>query len=513
MGDFTEAETSYKELFEAVKKTLPPSYGSIFSIDISTKESLLQTLLHFYTVHYHKSSTVTNAGAFFNNLPSDKIKFSLNNSGSKVLNLRSKKPSDKNDLIDELFENIMKYLPALSFEPQVHNDFLNSPANKEFTKIFLKHLEINRSLLLDGPPNANEYGKDPEKGAIWIAAQKTPERQRLARLLYNEIRYISHTEFLEALQYCVGEAKKRLKPGPVIFITGNPQKSNYYCSLLFAHYWLKEGLPIDCAISDFKNLQSTNLSGNFLDIDDMSYSGSQTETMLQRKFKMFANLFRNQLKDRLSSNEGFKNSYYVLPRHLIDQVLQINGFSYLVIRAFMTEKSFERLTEHDITKLPFDIITRERIAYMPSISPEDQKKIQYLFNEEVYSTVYFDHKVADFPSTYLLPIATGIVPEKMIYRNLASNELNSSLFNNIEGEGVEFLPFLRHCSPSERKLPKNRKNIFATDMANEYRCPFAWYKKIDYESGTYTPPSRTGGKRKTKKQKRKTKGKTRSSSK
>ena len=488
MGDFTEAELHYKEIFMSVKATLPNAYCSIQDLSISDKESLLETLLYFNGQHMDKNSSISSAKSLFNKLPSHERFFAYNGSGT-VLNLSTKKATDKELLIDDLFENIMMYLPSLSIPAQGSASFIEKKANKDFTAKFLQHLEINRALLLQGPPHANEYVKDPEKGLRWITAQKTPERQRLAKILFDEIRYISHAELLTAIQTCVEETKKLLKPGPVIFITGRAKKSNYYISLLFAHYWREQGLPIDCAVQNLTELDPSSLSGNFLDIDDMSYSGSQTETMLMDKFRIFANKLRMYLKETIGTNPGFKNTYFVLPRHIIDDTLEKNNFNYILVRAFMSEASFDRLTKTDITKLPFQVVTSERIPYMPSVSEEDKKKIEYLFNEEVHTSVYFNHKVADMPSTYLLPIATGVVPEKMIILNQYSESTNASLLNNIQGDGAEFLPFIQHCSPEERQLPKNRNNIYSNDpMSDVYRCPYAWYKRIDYDKGTYTPP-------------------------
>jgi hypothetical protein len=413
---FTQAELDYKKLFETVKGSLPKSYGSIDEISITDKASLLETLIYFVGTHMGNNVYIMTAKRLFDKLPSHESAFELNGYGY-ALNLRNKRQNQKDELIDELFENIMMYLPSLSIPIDATSSFIDKKQYREYTAKFLQHLEINRALLLQGPPHANEYVKDPVKGAKWIEAQKTPERQRLAKILFEQIRYISHSELLEAIQTCVEETKKLLKPGPVIFITGKPKKSNYYISLLFAHYWREQGLPIDCALQDIGLIDPGSLSGNFLDIDDMSYSGSQTETLLTSKFRAAANRLRVQLKDQLTSNPGFKKSYYVLPRHIIDDMLQKNNFNYILVRAFMSEASFVRLTKKDLTKLPFQVVTSEKIPYMPMISDLDKRKLEHLFNNEVYTTVYFNHKVADMPSTYLLPIATGIVPEKMIILN------------------------------------------------------------------------------------------------
>jgi hypothetical protein len=199
-----------------------------------------------------------------------------------------------------------------------------------------------------------------------------------------------------------------------------------------------------------------------------------------------------------------------LPRYLVEQTLNEVGFRYILVRAFMSEESFQRLTtDASVPKFPFQIATSEIIPYMPSVDPSDKKKIEYLFNDDVYTTVYFDHKVADTPSTFLFPIAFGIVPERSIVKTIGY-KFNERYVNNINGEGVDFLPFIHHCSKEERpSFPTNRNNMTSNDAPNSYRCPQAWYKNINYDLGTYT--SKGGGQ--TRKQKRQSKRKNRSYSK
>jgi hypothetical protein len=385
----------------------------------------------------------------------------------------------------------MKYLPTLTIPVSINASFPD-----KHVKEFLIHLKTNRDLLLQGPPHANEHTIDKERAAVWVTKQKTVERQHLASILLENLRYIPHSELLTALQICVQKAKAQLIEGPVIFIVGYPHKSNYYISLLFAHFWLAEGLPIDYVLHNFNDLDT--LRGNYLDIDDMAYSGSQTETVLSMNFRQYCKTIQQKMKEILGSDPDYNMTYMFIPRYLVEDTLRRSGFRYILVRAFMSEHSFQYLTNEtnnnwNAPRFPFQVVTSEIIQYMPNVEETIRKKIEYLFNNPVYSTVYFDHKVADMPSTYLLPIALGIIPERMIYINHAIEAINPSLVNNIQGDGIEFYPFLQHCS-TDREFPKNRKNLFRNEIQNSYRCPSAWYKKINYNSGTY----KKGGRRKRK---------------
>lgn len=498
MAEFTVSEQAYITRFNQTKASLSDAYSSIKHIDITDKDSLMKTLLYFNTSYYSSSSIVYIASELLRKLPGILRVKTLKNT-NYAINLTNKTANDKEQIIDSLFQQLMSYLPDISIPVSTFHPDTSSRES------FLKDLTINRQLLLTGPPNANEHTIDTEKAAIWVSKQKTAERQRLAQILLKHIRYISHSELLHALKICVQKAKEQLVQGPVTFIVGYPQKSNYYISLLFTHFWLEEGLPIDNVIENFNTMYDIGLVGNYLDIDDMTYSGSQTETILTRNFKIYCNNLRDSLKEIFGSNEAYKKTHMFLPRYIVEKTLHQSGFHYILVRAFMSEYSLQRLSVDNsyAPRFPYQIVTSEVIPYMPSVDPIDRKKIEYLFNNPVYSTVYFDHKVADMASTFLLPIATGIVPERMMYLNQGQT-INTSLVNNIKGDGVEFYPFLQHCS-TDRELPRNRANIWRTDMAERYRCPPAWYKQINYAKGTYSKTK--GG---TRKKKRSSKGKSRS---
>lgn len=520
MADFTEAQTKYIELYNAVRATLPASqYFSIKHNEITDKKTLMRSLFYFMSSIYSKDYSYV---AIVDSILPTGLSFRSFNRSRIIRNNRSKKLEENNHLIDDLFETMMEYLPGIDLKLKPDTSFLQEEANVKRTARFLKHLDINRELLLKGPPHAGDHTIEPDKAAAWVAAQKTPRRRELAQILLDNIRYIPHSELLKAIEDCVEKTKETLGPGPVTFLVGKPKKSNYYISLLFAHFWKAKGYPIDCVLESFVHINSFPLTGNFLDIDDMSYSGSQTKTILNSNFVSYILKLRDVMKEKLVTSKAYEETYMYFPRYLLEESLQSTQFKYFVVRAFMSDHSVSQFEKEDTSKprFPIEIITHERIPYMPAVDERTRKQIEYLFNHEVYTTVYFDHKVADMPSTYLLAITLGIVPEKMLILSQDETELNSSLVNSVEGEGIDYMPFIKHCEESERRLPiKNRHEAIFQNfphLQDQYRCPQAWYKKIDYEKGIYSPDVQLGGfKRhtKTRKHKRQSKRKTRSTSK
>ena len=487
METFTEDQEAYISLVEEVKKTLPDAYSSVKNLDIVDIESLLKSLYFFLGTHYiNKGSSNIYYGNFILQDKSSRV-YKLNSS-EIAMNVVKITNDERKELITNIFKSMMTYIPSLQLSIKPNYDYLKNPKLIEFTGNFLRHLEINRNLLLTGPPHANEHTINKEKASQWVSKQKTGERQRLAQILLDNLRYISHKELLEALQTCVEKAKAQLKEGPVIFIVGSPSKSNYYISLLFAHFWLKQGLPIHAVTTNLIHIDSVSIGGNFLDIDDMSYSGSQTDDSLLRTYVIYLNKFRKVVKENLEHNPEYAGTYMFLPRHIVEKTLDNIGFQYIVVRAFMSDISFDRLTKDNSPKMPFQICTSEIIPYLPGVETSDKKKLEALFNNEgdVSSTVYFDHKVADPLSTFLYAITFGVVPEKNIVKVNNWNQKNYGPYvNDIEGDGVEFFPFINHCSKDGRKsFPTNRKSMMY-DAPQSFRCPPAWYKYIDYEKGIY----------------------------
>jgi hypothetical protein len=525
---FTSAERAYLQLFKDIKDLVPQKDVSVFQQPMKTRYDILRTILFRPKKNEHVPNPtfeLADTLVFPSGEPLLKkgytfhqIQYWMLESGAfDFFKLKSVR-----EFSDFLCKNIVAYSSQLRVpEP--------SPTNIDETvlKDFLRHYQRSIELLLRGPPHADEHGVDPIIAEQWISAQKTPERQRLARLLIQNVVYINHTELLKQIKKCVDKTRKKLIDGPVTFIVGTPDKSNYYVSLLFYHFWNEAGLPLHSVTSHMHSL----LPGNLIDIDEMAYSGTQTTNTLRSVYGSLLSKLKSQLDTLNSDQDAYNRIRNFLPLPIVEYIFYKHKIQYCVVRFFCSENGKKELMQmppkssykkHTV-KPPFSLIIGRDIPSLTTlVGEEDAFKLSYLFGPgggTPASTAYFNHKIADLPSTFLYPLAYGVVPTRMLWME-HPKLLNDSYFSestlsakeiqmikNLQGspEGntreIELLPFLQHCGPSERKLPTTFNEFVGPELnetsfqiptgeANaatkqEYRCPYAWYKNIDYESGIY----------------------------
>jgi hypothetical protein len=585
MADFTESERAYIELFNQIKQTLPFRDVSVFQQPITTREELLDTIIVDNPMYGGLK-----LGSFYNfDLIPGKITIAQGKQKSQYDHKGDTYPfwqfKTLQQFTDFLCTVIVNYMPQIKLPDPTR--LLSTSQN--MLDEFLVHYENSIELLLAGPPHANQHTINPQLATKWIDSQKTPERKRLAKLLVDNTIYIPHSKMLEQIQVCVEKVRAKLVEGPVTFIVGTKDKSNYYISLLFYHAWKKAGLRLDSVKSFMDGL----VVGNLIDIDEMAYSGSQTiktlatvYTSLIKKIhkglnelnaatvKYNTNLpvkFSEANKARglygyqdipWSVNEGhavkgltayiepikgkyitsYAKSNIFLPLMLIESILNTHSINYIVLRIFCSEKGKASLIEMPAVdfsfppkpvKPPFHLIIGELIPSPETLfGKEDALKLGFLFAAAEHypaAPVYFNHKVADLPSTYLNPYSYGVIPDRLLFADPfdSDNELKSltpeqkAIYNSLENpnsikdsDTTTFLPFIEYCQKDLRPMPCSRKNLFeyttpgqksgfqenSLHLPQIYRCPYPWYKNIDYDKGIYTPPPelRRGGTRRVK---------------
>lgn len=352
----------------------------------------------------------------------------------------------------------------------------------DITSCFLDHLRNNIRFILEGPPGANTHIINKERAKEWIARQHSEERKRLARIIINNIRYISHSELLHMINITIDKLLKHINLSiPVIFIVGNPKKSNYYISLLFAYFWLNRGLRLDGV---FSKIYTNGFPGkvNLLDIDDMSYTGTQTTNVFKAIGQKFINTAVPNLT-KISKELEFLITYF--PNFIGDYILIKTGYRLYVIRIFASSQSITEFKNITTYRLPFFIVYGELIPSLKqTLEMTNFLKVSALFNPIAETMIYFDHKVADSVSTFLLPISYGIIPGKKLMKNILDNRSNAytpELMRNLnitDNIKLSTYPFIDGCFNNGRIISNNLGEM----NRNDNRCPYAWYKSITYTS-------------------------------
>ena len=512
--ELTQNEKDYIANFYAIGDSITPSREvSIFNSPMQTREDLLKTILW-----------QRNDAPDYYSLASDVI---YTDPGKILTGKREdyfyKKPSfpfwslsSEKEFSDILCGFINEYLPKVNLGVTIPKSTQSIDAS------FLRHYQRSIALLLRGPPHADDHTIDEDLAEQWVAAQKTPERQRLARLLLDKTLYIRHTDLLNEIQRTIEILRSKLLPGlPTIFLTGTQDKSNYYISLLFYHFWREAGLTVD----SFKTYMDEITPGNIIDIDEMAYSGTQTTNTLSKVYKWLVERLTVSLTDLNCKDpvvESFCKSRNFTPIAVLEKIMANNNVNYIIVRIFCSEKGKKELlrikhSDHkNPLKLPAHVVIGKLLPSPQTLfGRKNAAKLSILFGTDIHSpaaAVYFNHKIANRPSTFLFPYSYGVVPNAPLenLNNYWTNKQNESnlvkeitpqLKTQTNTDEVEFIPFIRYCMPGFRMMPRHRQNLLNyrppgqargfrfgdPELPQEYRCPYAWYKRIDYETGTYDP--------------------------
>jgi hypothetical protein len=526
-SDFTDNEKAYLSLLESIQARVPDKEISIFRLPISTRNDLLKTIV--WKKPSQQGFYLANTANYTNERIEKQGKRAdlYFDSSFKFWTLKNEK-----EFSESLTSFIVQYYPHL----QMTLSIPDMPTTN-YKERFYRHYTASIELLLRGPPHADEHQIDATLAEEWIQSHKSPEHKRLARLLIDNTLYISHSELLQQIQRTVQLVQEKLVPGlPIIFLTGLPSKSNYYISLLFYHFWTMAGLSVDTC----KVYMDEIVAGNIIDIDEMAYTGTQTTGTLSKVYlglvnKIVGTLVKANCTD--ASLKPFCESRNFYPVALFEQLLAAANVNYILVRIFCSEQGETELLRiphssyDNPLKLPSHLVIGKRIPSPKTLfGKENATKLSILYGSPPgfpASAVYFNHKIANSPSTFLNPYAYGVVPDAPL---LSSDEFwtrdkneqaefNKAMHNLKRPENtdtVEFKPFIRYCLPGTRRLPKTRKNLINYEDPNggngfrinqatlpqEYRCPYSWYKRIDYDTGTYSPLPGTngkGGSRRTKK--------------
>ena len=389
----------------------------------------------------------------------------------------------------------------------------------------LKRLQNERlKALLLTPPFDGQHTINMKQSKKWIEHQLTPLRKQAATKIIEHTRYISHTELLYNLELCIDKLFERIGDEKYVLILDNERKSNYWMTMIALYIIKKKQKPMPYDIGVFTYLYKTyNLNVYYVDIDDMAYSGNQTNNSLGRRigtisegiFINFFNTIKTYCKDNdleifniLNSNRFFNSDLTVdtgVPlSHIINQTNFINILEkykrYIVIRPFISKTAFELLNVY--TNYCVDFIFAEILNNLKDVIEDDIYKIIIsLFqcsSDPPPISVYFDHKIADSVSTLLIPLNTGIIPNNEFYNfdnsppykikcksmltdmGIFDTEVNAKKTTGIPNS----VQLINNCRDYEFEHTEMEDIIVRLDDGDQnLRCPYAYYKKINYDTG------------------------------
>ena len=252
----------------------------------------------------------------------------------------------------------------------------------------------------------------------------------------------------------------------------------------------------------------TKLSSENLNLLNAIKKGYKIDSKYEKtspKFKKFIKL--SELKE-IVKKPVFRNNLKFI---FLKAERNFPMLDYVHIRAFQSEYTYQNfknynknqynkfLASGNITSITGEVITnfenQVKLIY-PNSYKQRQKLVAYYWtsayvdykfeHDEITEelpkvNVYFDHKIADTSSTFIIPFTTGMV---LNYKNKTPTKRFYALINKCKyGENLEKI-----CREMNYNIDSliafidgNRMN--KTDLYKLIRCPYTWYYTINWDTG------------------------------
>ena len=321
-----------------------------------------------------------------------------------------------------------------------------------------------------------------EKINEWVDLQCNDTSKTLAGLFRDNTRYISWKQFYTDAKvvfdklYAIVRDKKyciftKDRMGSVDF----DEKSNYWMAQLLIDYYITSGktnLPHELLLCS-KNLKDSNCPASdydyYVSLDDCIYSGGQMFTD--------AILTRNISPDKIIVASPY-TSQYAFEKYSPKRGILYNTWVYAEIMEYwwynkstVIGSTTYNLNNENDRKSIFELLK----LYFPSprIDKTTLSPREWNINNFMY---YFDHKIADYASSFPTVYHTGIIVNKNAERiNTSTNTHNTERqpSNNVCTE-ITYLPFIKDCMNNRPILD----DIDERAKSNpEKLCIEPWYKK------------------------------------
>jgi hypothetical protein len=384
-------------------------------------------------------------------------------------------PETRNQYISNLIKRRDNKVRNITSDQSVQSD--------QIPKLILDSFVKKYDKMVDDFMNLEDRSINTEMSNKWIKSQPIKLLQEAAEFFIKNVRHIQKNEVIKAIE---ATGDKIIELGVdkcvVLFVYGTSKKSNnskdpikqsnYYFTIFVLAYIYKQKTEIPVVSDNFGTAYIKYGSDKFyIDIDDMAYTGSQTEQLLINYLRSFNVEGLNNERDNI-----FYKYLYLK-----------ENVKYYVFRLFTTNDANKTISHTEdyvflgstfLPKFPVTLFYYEEIPNSKNIAKTDEEKMYYyairdLLNLSTPSATwcYFDYKIADISSTFLFPLATGYVPSTkflkfyndLIYDKKVVWDKQEQYYNYVDRitneiksisseKPISYSPFISGC--------KNTKNIF-----------------------------------------------------
>jgi hypothetical protein len=367
------------------------------------------------------------------------------------------------------------------------------------TADFLANYKAHIDTILAMP--SGHQSPDPERLQLWVDSQASERRRNAAQALANEIRYFTHSDVIRLCDKIITEMyndseKPILEDKILKWFVGGKDKSSYFIGLICYHIAKTKGYRLPDIILD-NNFSTDECEGSTIFyLDDMSYSASQLRKLLAG------------IRTRISESDIRVGLCVVT--ELAKNILETLGLGAL--SSIKIPNPFKRYYGEIVPDLKIKLGSE---LYLDCL----------LYFSAFFAPpciCYFDHKVADAPSTFLSVLMFGPVPPTKF--NFKAHGVHHFLPKSANGkrivnyskddcdkkiEHTQFIPFLSGCQTINTELLRQFETMpyeafmmdsgfYESEIGNipsEYaeaykqrnsvgnRCPHSWYKNGYFQGG------------------------------
>ena len=349
-----------------------------------------------------------------------------------------------------------------------------------------------KKLLLEGIEQSNKFDLNLELSSYYIENQHTERKKRAAEALIKTNEYIRHDRLIRNFGILIEHFFIRLNGEPYIIDTEIKQKSGYFCTMIFLFIvkdfidnWdtITKGscryyLPLDIIIKmNKKDILTTK--HYIMQVNDMDYSSNQLSKMVPKG------------ADKYIILRCMTNSYALQQKHVV-KLLEKNNYIYGEQLPTFREKLEQVYTEGHLqysTIDEIDIVHDDVISFFANCGDKSGG----------ITNVYLDHKVSDWTSTISMALTLGVIPNNSAYKDYESSCVHTGKQELYYMEDIEenetinnpiqyIVPLINYCN-YDMILNKYKGNYTELreemeDSKNHHlRCPYSWYKLIDYDTG------------------------------
>lgn len=347
-----------------------------------------------------------------------------------------------------------------------------------------------KNLLLNGIQLSNSFSLNPEMTDYFIENQHTHRKKQAAEALIKTNEYITYHRFIDNFRIIVDLFFQRISGEPYIIDTEPKTKSGFFCTMIFLfiitdliNNWDKETrgeclyyLPQDIIIN--LNINTVSNETYIMQVNDMDYSANQLSGMIPKDRENYIVL------------RSLTNSYALQQTHIV-KLMEQNKYIFGEILHTFKEKL---ILLYNTNLLKYSTIDETEQVHDDVISFFAGCSV----TKPGIMNVYLDHKVADWASTVSLALTIGIIPNNMAYlggvESVCSVTRKPSLYyteNPDESETLThptqyIVPLINNCDyHSVKDNYSGNYNKIREDFDNNViqRCPFSWYKIINYQTG------------------------------